>query len=451
MSASVAGEGNLAVRPVAWCRDRAARIAKHLRFMHRRLDLYDVAAAVLFGVLVVLVVTTFRDYAISNDEEVQQHYGELIISYYTSGFADHELFHFRNLYLYGGLFDIIAVGFEKFILLDTYAVRHALCAFIGIGGIAATWATARAIGGSRAGLLAAAALALCGIWYGAMFNHTKDIPFASAMMGASYFLLLIGRELPRPRWQHVAMFGLLCGCALGIRVLGLFLLSYAGFVVAVHMPFGPRKMWRANIAFAVRSALQLAPAFVMAYVIMLAAWPWASLAPLNPLPPEIVATIGRLYAVEAQARQLGLDAAQRLARRQKDSGPVMAALKTRLVAIRQEIPPGGKLAQACDYALGQWSRLEVFLTDGTVEIDNNWCEGAMRPLALGRKNWLHLGSATAGPKVAAIASIVETCRRLDINLRAYLLDVLPKLGDWPINRVAELTPTAWQAAHKKVV
>ena len=177
----------------------------------------------------------------------------------------------------------------------------------------------------------------------------------------------------------------------------------------------------------------------------------AKLAPLNPLPPEIVATIGQLYAVEAQARQLGLDAAQRLARRQKDSGPVMAALKTRLVAIRQEIPPGGKLAQACDYALGQWSRLEVFLTDGTVEIDNNWCEGAMRPLALGRKNWLHLGSATAGPKVAAIASIVETCRRLDINLRAYLLDVLPKLGDWPINRVAELTPTAWQAAHKKVV
>ena len=75
----------------------------------------------------------------------------------------------------------------------------------------------------------------------------------------------------------------------------------------------------------------------------------------------------------------------------------------------------------------------------------------MRPLALGRKNWLHLGSAAAGPKVAAIASIVETCRRLDINLRAYLNDVLPRLGDWPINRVAELTPTAWQAAHKKVV
>jgi hypothetical protein len=66
---------------------------------------------------------------------------------------------------------------------------------------------------------------------------------------------------------------------------------------------------------------------------------------------------------------------------------------------------------------------------------------------LGRKNWLHIGSAEAGPKIAAIASIVETCRRLDLNVRTYLLAILPKLGDWPINRVAELTPTAWKAAH----
>ena len=98
--------------------------------------------------------------------------------------------------------------------------------------------------------------------------------------------------------------------------------------------------------------------------------------------------------------------------------------------------------------MGQWSRLEEFLKDGVLEIDNNWCEGAIRPLALGRKNWLHIGSEQAGPKVAAIASIVETCRRLDINLRKYLKDVLPKLGDWPAKRVAELTPTAWKAAQK---
>ena len=137
----------------------------------------------------------------------------------------------------------------------------------------------------------------------------------------------------------------------------------------------------------------------------------------------------------------------RLALRQVKSVPLMAELKNRLVEIRQQIQPGGKLSQACDYALGQWSRLEEYLRDGALEIDNNWCEGAIRPLALGRKNWLHVGSPEAGPKIAAIASIVETCRRLEINLREYLLDVLPKLGEWPTSRVGELTPTAWKAAR----
>lgn len=173
----------------------------------------------------------------------------------------------------------------------------------------------------------------------------------------------------------------------------------------------------------------------------------AKVAPLDPRPKEIVARFAELYAVEQEARDRKLGAQERLALRQAKSVPVMVALKERLVAIRQEIAPGGKLAQACDYALGQWTRWEEFLKDGEVEIDNNWCEGGMRPLALGRKNWLHIGSAAAGPKIAAIASIVETCRRLDINVRTYLMAILPKLGEWPINRVGELTPTAWKAAQ----
>jgi transposase len=175
----------------------------------------------------------------------------------------------------------------------------------------------------------------------------------------------------------------------------------------------------------------------------------AKVSPLDPMAPEILARFGELYAVEKEAREGRLSPEARLALRQTKSVPILAALKTRLVEIRQQIPPGGKLAQACDYALGQWSRWEEYLRDGEVEIDNNWCEGSMRPLALGRKNWLHVGSPEAGPKIAAIASIVETCRRLDINLREYLLDVLPKLGEWPISRVGELTPTAWKAAQAK--
>jgi transposase len=177
----------------------------------------------------------------------------------------------------------------------------------------------------------------------------------------------------------------------------------------------------------------------------------AKLAPLDPVPREILERFAELYAVEKEAREGGLTAAARLALRQAKSVPGMAVLKARLVELRQQITPGGKLAQACDYALGQWSRLQEYLRDGRIEIDNNWCEGGMRPWALGRKNWLHIGRPEAGPKIAAIASIVETCRRLDITLRNYLRDVLPKLGQWPINRVAELTPTARKAAQAKKV
>ncbi len=248
-----------------------------------RLDGYDLLAVLLFSTLIVLVGLTFRDYAISNDEEVQQRYGEMIVAYYTSGFVDQALFHFRNLYLYGGLFDLAAVGLEKLIPLDTYEVRHLLTALTGIGGIAAIWATARAIAGPRAGLLAAAALAVCGTWYGAMFNHTKDIPFAAAMMGGLYLLVLIGRELPRPRWRLIVLFGLVCGCALGIRVLGVFLVSYAALAVALHAPIGRGVPWRKTVAFGARSAAPLAAAFVIGYLIMVAAWPYAALAPLNPL------------------------------------------------------------------------------------------------------------------------------------------------------------------------
>ena len=174
----------------------------------------------------------------------------------------------------------------------------------------------------------------------------------------------------------------------------------------------------------------------------------AKLSPLDPLPVEIVSQIARLYDVEREARFASLAAPARLELRQAKSQPIMVALKTRIVEVRQGAIPASALAKACDYALGQWARMEEYLNDGQLEIDNNWCEGGMRPVALGRKNWLHVGDESAGPKIAAIISIVETCRRLDIKLREYLHDILPKLADWPITRIAELTPTAWKAARK---
>jgi hypothetical protein len=260
-----------------------ARLRRGVQERLPRADRYDAVAAILFGTLIVLVAFTFRDYAISNDEEVQQRYAELIVAYYRSGFVDQSVFHFRNLYLYGGLFDLVALGLQDLLPLEPYALRHLLTALTGIGGIVAVWATARAIGGSRAALLAALAIALCGTWYGAMFNHTKDIPFAAAMMGGVYFLVRIGRELPRPRWHLVIPFGLLIGCALGIRVLGMLLVGYAAFFVFIQAPIFRGKTWRETLVFFAQSALRFLPAFILAYAIMIATWPWAALAPLNPL------------------------------------------------------------------------------------------------------------------------------------------------------------------------
>ena len=244
-------------------------------------DRYDLAVAALLVVLLALVLATYNSYAISNDEELQQRYGELIISYYASGFSDRQLFHYANLYLYGGLFDIAAVLVERLLpMFDPYTVRHLLCALTGIAGIAAAWATARLVAGPRAGAVAAFALATCGPWYGSMFNHTKDIPFAAAMMGTVYFLCRVARELPRPRRSDTICFGLLLGAALGIRVLGLLLIGYVAVVIIMRMRGGSM---RDRLRFVAGSAIALTPAFLIGYLIMIAAWPWSALAPLNPL------------------------------------------------------------------------------------------------------------------------------------------------------------------------
>ncbi len=240
----------------------------------------DIATCLLLVAIAAIALLTFRDYAISNDEGVQHHYGELIIAYYRSGFADRDLFTYQNLYLYGGLFDMTAVGLAKLIPVDPYTLRHILCAMTGIGGIAAAGATARLVAGPRAGLIAACALSLCGAWYGAMFNHTKDIPFAAAMMGATFFLLRLAREFPSPRKRDVLAFGLLTGAALGIRSLGLLLLVYLALAILIHLPWRERG---ARLRFAAAASLKAFPAVALAYLMMIAAWPWAALSPLNPV------------------------------------------------------------------------------------------------------------------------------------------------------------------------
>src|ERR1041385_3924289 len=114
--------------------------------------------------------------------------------------------------------------------------------------------------------------------------------------------------------------------------------------------------------------------------------------------------------------------------------------------LAQQTLPKSALGQAAAYTLNMWAKLRRCFDYPEVELSNNLAENSMRPVAPGRKNWLHVGSAQAGPKVAAILSVVESCRRLGVPNKEYLLAILPGLDGRKLSVIAELTPSRWASA-----
>jgi transposase len=160
---------------------------------------------------------------------------------------------------------------------------------------------------------------------------------------------------------------------------------------------------------------------------------------------RIVAQMDGLFAIDAEARAGGLTQEARHGLRLEKAPPLLEQLQAGIEAARAGALPQSALAKACNYTLTLWGRLTRFLDYPELELSNNVAENSMRPVALGRKNWIHIGSKEAGPRVANILSIVETCRRLALPVREYLASVLPGLANFPVQRVAELTPRAWAA------
>ena len=167
------------------------------------------------------------------------------------------------------------------------------------------------------------------------------------------------------------------------------------------------------------------------------------LQPDDRMAARLVASMDELFSIDAEARSANLDAVARHRLRLDRSRPLLEALKPQIEAAQREALPASALGKAARYTLALWPKLVRFLDYPEIELSNNLAENSMRPLALGRKNWIHLGSPQAGPKVAAILSIVESCRRLKIPVRNYLADVLPGLADRPMQQIKHLTPAAW--------
>src|SRR5271168_1253048 len=162
----------------------------------------------------------------------------------------------------------------------------------------------------------------------------------------------------------------------------------------------------------------------------------------SPVATEALERIGALYAIEKEIR--GRSPEERREIRNERARPLLESLKQWLEATLGKLSRKSDTALAVRYALGRWEALLRYRDDGSIEIDNNTAERALRTVALGRKNYLFAGSDAGGERSAAIYSLIGTAKLNDIDPEAYLRDVLTRIADHPVNRIAELLP--WNAA-----
>jgi transposase len=171
---------------------------------------------------------------------------------------------------------------------------------------------------------------------------------------------------------------------------------------------------------------------------------------VNPQDAESIAMVTRmdaLFLVDRHARQQHLSAEERLALRREHADSWATEIHDECGKLRKIVLPKSALGQAVTYTLNMWPKLRRCFDYAEVELSNNLAENSMRPVALGRKNWLHVGSARSGPKVAAILSVVESCRRLGVPVKEYLLAVLPGMARRTLSEVAPFTPARWAASR----
>ncbi len=257
---------------------------------HRRTGVPDhimawprAVAGGIFIITALVILTTFRDYGISWDEQLQNTYGQKLLAFYTSGFQDRSAFSYINLFLYGGFFDLLAAVANLISPFDEYATRHLIGGLIFLGGLWGGWRLTRLLAGERAALLALIMLLTTPLLYGHSFINPKDSPLAWLLIWATYFACRMLAGADRPSWGVVAGFAISFGLAVGTRVIAGVYLNYLVAVIVVaavaRMLNGetPGRQWARIKTNAPRLGFSLAGAFAaMAFV-----WPWSVQQPFN--------------------------------------------------------------------------------------------------------------------------------------------------------------------------
>ena len=155
-----------------------------------------------------------------------------------------------------------------------------------------------------------------------------------------------------------------------------------------------------------------------------------------------------LYAIERKAKEEQLLPQQVLELRQREALPILEALGQWMKEQYVQVLPKSTIGKALAYSIQRWPELMVYTTDGKLNIDNNPVENSIRPVALGRKNYLFAGSHEAAQRSAMLYSLMGTCKLHDINPFTWLKDVLERIASYPVNKVAELLPQNWTAENK---
>ena len=243
----------------------------------------DACALAILAAIALIAALTFQDYGLGWDDWIQSHYGHLLLSLYSSGFADKRAFSLDNLYMYGGGFDLLATLTSKILPFDPYATRRLIGAAIGIVGLFAVWRLTRRLGGPLAGLIALILLATCPLFYGHMFINCKDAPFAVVMMLALLGIVHALEQYPRPTPATVALLSIAIGLAIGARVLGGFAVIEALISLLLIVTLRARELGLKQASGECAGfLLSFIPGVVLAYLVMGLVWPWGVAAPLNP-------------------------------------------------------------------------------------------------------------------------------------------------------------------------
>ncbi len=159
---------------------------------------------------------------------------------------------------------------------------------------------------------------------------------------------------------------------------------------------------------------------------------------------KVLDLIGQLYEIEKRARDNKMEPAQRFELRKKESTPIVEAIHQLIQNPGKTILPQSPMGKAISFALNHWEKLNNFLLDGKLPIDNNLVERLIRTVAIARKNFLFCGSEEGAKRTAIIYSLIATCNLNDINPFEYLSDVLTRIADYPVKKIRDLTPAAWK-------